>query len=54
MYEDLDEATPATPKRAGKVKSPMKANPIQWPIPELDSMRQNRYAVDRPEMRDYY
>ena len=27
--------------------------PVRWPPAELDGMCQNRYAVDRPEMRDY-
>ena len=54
MFEDLDEPLPAPVKRPGKAKSPAKSGPVNWPPAEVDIMRQNRYAVDRPEMRDYH
>ena len=53
MFEDLDEHLPAPVKRPGKAKSPAKSGPVNWPPAEVDIVRQNRYAVDRPEMRDY-
>ena len=53
MFEDLDEPLPAPAKRPGKAKSPAKSGPVSWPAAEIDGVRQNRYAVDRPEMRDY-
>ena len=53
MFEDLDEPLPAPAKRSGKAKSPAKSGPVSWPPAEIDGMHQNRYAVDRPEMRDY-
>ena len=53
MFEDLDKPLPAPTKRSGKAKSPTKSGPISWPPAEIDGMCQNRYAVDRPEMRDY-
>ena len=54
MFEDLDEPLPAPVKRYGKAKSPTKSGPINWLPAEVDIVRQNRYAVDRPEMRDYH
>ena len=53
MFKNLDEHLPAPTKRSGKVKSPAKSGPVNWLPAEVDGMRQNRYAVDRPEMRDY-
>ena len=53
MFEDLDKPLLAPVKRSGKAKSPAKSGPINWPPAEVDIMRQNRYAVDRSEMRDY-
>ena len=53
MFEDLDEPLPAPVKRSGKAKSPTKSGPINWPPAEVDIVRQNRYAMDRSEMRDY-
>ena len=53
MFEDLDEPLPAPAKRSGKAKSPAKSGPVNWPAAEVDGMRQNRYAVDWPKMRDY-
>ena len=41
-------------KRSGKAKSPAKSGPVNWPAAEVDGVRQNRYAIDRPEMRDYH
>ena len=54
MFEDLDEPLPAPVKRSGKAKSPAKSGPVNWPPAEVDIMRQNRYAMDWPEMRDYH
>ena len=54
MFEDLDKPLPAPVKRPGKAKSPSKSGPVNWPPAEVDIVRQNRYAVDRPEMRDYH
>ena len=54
MFEDLDEPLPAPAKRSGKAKSPTKSGPVCWPAAEIDGMHQNRYAMDRPEMRDYH
>ena len=54
MFEDLDEPQPTPTKRSGKAKSPTKSGPMNWPPAEVDVMRQNRYAADRPEMRDYH
>ena len=54
MFEDLDKPLPAPAKRSSKAKSPAKSGPICWPATEIDGVRQNRYAVDRPEMRDYH
>ena len=54
MFEDLDEPLPATVKRSGKAKSPAKSGAVNWPPAEVDIVRQNRYAMDRPEMRDYW
>ena len=53
MFEDLDEPLPAPVKRSGKAKSPTKSGPVNWLPAEVDIMRQNRYAMDRSEMRDY-
>ena len=53
MFEDLDEPLPAPTKRSGKAKSPAKSGPLSWPPAEVDGVCQNRYAVDRPKMRDY-
>ena len=53
MFEDLDEPLPAPVKRSSKAKSPAKSGPVNWPPAEVDIMRQNRYAMDRSEMRDY-
>ena len=53
MFEDLDKPLPAPVKRSGKAKSPAKSGPMNWPPAEVDIMRQNRYAVDQSEMRDY-
>ena len=54
MFEDLDEPLPVPVKRSGKAKSPAKSGPISWPPAEIDGVRQNRYAMDRPEMKDYH
>ena len=54
MFEDLDEPLPAPIKRPGKAKSPAKSGPVNWLPAEVDIMRQNRYAMDWPEMRDYH
>ena len=54
MFEDLDKPLPAPVKRSGKAKSPAKSGPINWLPAEVNGMRQNRYAVDWPEMRDYH
>ena len=54
MFEDLDKPLPAPAKRYGKAKSPAKSGPVNWPPAEVDGMRQNRYAIDRPEIRDYH
>ena len=54
MFEDLNEPLPAPTKRSSKAKSPAKSGPINWPPAEVDGMHQNRYATDRPEMRDYH
>ena len=53
MFEDLDKPLPAPVKRPGKAKSPAKSGPVNWLPAEVDIVCQNRYAVDRPEMRDY-
>ena len=53
MFEDLDEPQPTLTKRSGKAKSPAKSGPMNWLPVEVDVMCQNRYAVDRPKMRDY-
>ena len=53
MFEDLDEPLPAPVKRSGKAKSPAKSGPINWLPAEVDILRQNRYAMDQSEMRDY-
>ena len=53
MFKDLDEPLPAATKRSGKAKSPAKSGPVNWPATDIDVVRQNRYAMDRPEMRDY-
>ena len=53
MFEDLDEPLPTPVKRPGKAKSPAKSGPMNWLPAEVDIVRQNRYAMDRPEMRDY-
>ena len=53
MFEDLDEPLPAPVKRSGKAKSPAKSGPVNWPPAEVDIVRQNRYAMDQSEMRDY-
>ena len=54
MFEDLDEPQPTSTKRPSKAKSPAKSGPVNWLPAEIDVVRQNRYAVDRPEMRDYH
>ena len=54
MFEDLDEPLPAPVKRPGKAKNPAKSGPVNWPPAEVDIVCQNRYAMDRPEMRDYH
>ena len=54
MFENLDEPQSTSTKRPGKAKSPTKSGPVNWPPTEVDVMCQNRYATDRPEMRDYY
>ena len=54
MFEDLDEPQPTSTKRPGKAKTPAKSGPMNWPPAEVDVVCQNRYAVDRPEMRDYH
>ena len=54
MFKDLDEPQPTSTKRPGKAKSPAKSGPVNWPPAEVDVMRQNRYATDQPEMRDYH
>ena len=54
MFEDLDEPLPAPVKKFGKTKSPAKSGPINWLPAEVNIVRQNRYAVDWPEMRDYH
>ena len=54
MFEDLDEPQPTSTKRPSKAKSPAKSGPVNWLPAEVDVVRQNRYAVDRPEMRDYH
>ena len=48
MFEDLDEPQPTSTKRLGKAKSPAKSGPMNWPPAEVDVVRQNRYAMDRP------
>ena len=53
MFKDLDEPLPAPVKRPSKAKSPAKSGPVNWPPAEVDIMHQNRYAMDRPKMRDY-
>ena len=52
MFEDLDEPLPAPVKRSGKAKSPTKSGPVNWLPAEFDIVRQNRYAMDRSQMRD--
>ena len=54
MFEDLDERQPASAKRSGKAKSPAKSGTVNWQPAEVDVARQNRYAADRPKMRDYH
>ena len=54
MFEDLDKPLPAPMKRSSKTKSPAKSGPINWLPAEVDGMCQTRYAIDRPEMRDYH
>ena len=54
MFEDLDEPQPTPTKRSGNAKSPAKSGPVNWPPAEVDVVRHNIYAVDRPEMRDYH
>ena len=54
MFKDLDESLPAPVKRSGKAKSPTKSGPVTWPPAEVDIVCHNRYALDRPEMRDYH
>ena len=54
MFEDLDEPLPAPVKRSSKAKSPTKSGPVNWPPAEVDIVRQNRYAMDQSEMRDYH
>ena len=54
MFEDLDEPLPAPAKRSGKAKSPAKSGPVNWLPAEVNGMRQNRYAIDQPKMRDYH
>ena len=54
MFKDLDKPLTAATKRSSKAKSPAKSGPINWPAAEIDVMRQNRYAMDQPEMRDYH
>ena len=53
MFEDLDKPLPAPAKRSSKAKSPTKSGPVNWPPAEVDVVHQNRYAMDRSEMRDY-
>ena len=53
MFKDLDEPLPAPMKRSGKAKSPAKSGPVNWLPAEVDGVCQTRYAIDRPEMRDY-
>ena len=53
MFEDLDKVAPPATRKTGKAKSPAKSGPMHWPLAEVDGVHQNRYAVDRPEMRDY-
>ena len=53
IFEDLDEVTPPVARKTRTAKSPAKSGPMCWPLAEVDGMYQNRYAVDRPEMRDY-
>ena len=54
MFEDLDKPLPVPVKRSSKAKSPAKSGPVNWPPAEVDNMCQNRYAMDRSEMRDYH
>ena len=54
MFENLDKPLPAPAKRSGKAKSPAKSGSMNWPPAEVDIMCQNRYAMDRSEMRDYH
>ena len=54
MFKDLDEPQPTSTKRSSKAKSPAKSGPVNWLPAEVDVVRQNRYATDRPEMRDYH
>ena len=53
MFEDLDKPLPAPTKRSGKAKSPAKSGTVNWLPAEVNGMRQTRYAIDQPEMRDY-
>ena len=53
MFEDLDKVAPPAARKTGKAKSPAKSGPVYWPLAEVDGVHQKRYAVDRPEMRDY-
>ena len=53
MFEDLDKVAPPAARKTRKAKSPAKLGPVHWPSTEVDGMCQNRYAVDKPEMRDY-
>ena len=53
MFKDLDKLPPAAVKKSSKARSPAKSGPVNWPPAEVDVMCRNRYAVDRPEMRDY-
>ena len=54
MFEDLDKPLPAPVKKSSKAKSPTKSGPVNWLPAEVNIVRQNRYAVDWPEMRDYH
>ena len=54
MFEGLDEPLPAPVKRGSKARSPAKSGPINWSPAEVDIVYQNKYAVDRPEMKDYH
>ena len=54
MFEDIDKVVPTPAKRTRKTKSPAKLGPTHWLPAEVDGVHQNRYALDRPEMRDYH